>query len=73
MQNIFSKKNIILFGVSVALLVIGFFLLGQKPVNNPLGVNVAPLIIVGVYCVLIPFAILLKGKEKTESKQKRGV
>jgi hypothetical protein len=47
--------------------------LAQKPVENPLGLTVAPLILVGVYCILIPFAIINDSKENKESKQKKGV
>jgi hypothetical protein len=73
MKNIFSSKTKKLIGISLVLLVIGYFLLAQKPVENPLGVTVAPLIIVGVYCVLIPFALISGSKGKEESKQKKGV
>ena len=69
----FSNKNIRLFGLSVALLTIGYILLGQGPVQNQLSLSVAPIILVFTYCLLIPFALLYKGKEKDKSKQKQGV
>ena len=74
--SIFTSKNIMLFGVSVGLLVVGFILLGQGPVENPLSKSVAPVILIAVYCVLLPFAILAKTKEspaKDEQKKKQGV
>lgn len=72
MQNsIFSGKNFKLFGLSIALLVVGYILLGQGPVKNPLSMSVAPVILVVTYCVVIPIAILFKGKEdKNQTQQK---
>jgi hypothetical protein len=71
--NIFSTKNLKLFGICVALLTIGYILLGQGPVDNPLSKTVAPLVLVGVYCVLIPYAIMAKSKEppKDGKQQKK--
>ncbi|MDO5577548.1 MAG: hypothetical protein Q4F84_10760 [Fibrobacter sp.] len=69
MKNLFSLKTKKLLGISIALLVIGYFLLAQKPVENPMGLTVAPLILVGVYCILIPCALACKGNSSDESKQ----
>jgi hypothetical protein len=75
MQPIFSSLNYKILGVCVALLVVGYVLLAQGPATNPLSFTVAPLLLVVVYLVLIPFAILVKGKEKETPKeqQKKGV
>jgi len=73
MKNLFLSKTKKVFGISILLLAIGYFLLAQKPVENPLGLTVAPLILVGVYCILIPFAIIKDSKDSKESKQKKGV
>jgi hypothetical protein len=62
----FSSLNYKLLGLSVALLVIGYICLGQGPVTNQLSWSVAPIILVAVYCVLLPFAIIAKGKEKSK-------
>lgn len=64
----FSSKNLILFGISLALLVVGYVLLGQGPVDNPLSKTVAPIILVAVYCVLIPYAIMARDKDRPEEK-----
>jgi hypothetical protein len=55
---LFSKTNFYLFGLSGVLLVIGYILLGQGPADNHLSKSVAPVILVAVYCGLIPYAIL---------------
>lgn len=64
MKNLFSRKNIVLLIVSCILLVVGYVLLAQGPVDNPLSLSVAPFILVGCYCILIPAAIVLKGKKE---------
>lgn len=60
----FSSLNYKLLGLSVLLLIVGYILLGQGPVTNPLSLDLAPLVLVGVYCFLIPVAIIAKGKEE---------
>jgi len=42
---------------------VGYICLGQGPVNNPLSLTVAPVILVAVYCFLIPFAIIAHKKD----------
>jgi hypothetical protein len=60
----FSALNYKLFAISFALLVLGYILLGQGPVTNPLSLSVAPVILVAVYLVLLPIAIIAKGKDE---------
>ncbi|HON12294.1 MAG TPA: hypothetical protein PLE24_15635 [Chitinispirillaceae bacterium] len=74
MQNFFSSINYKLFARSLVLLVVGYIFLAQGPVDSTLSKSVAPLILVGVYCVLIPVALAVKGKEQKKSpQQKQGV
>lgn len=68
MQNIFTSVNHKLIVVSLVLLALGYFLLGRGPLDNPVSMTVAPLLLIGVYCGLIPFAILAKEKEKSQKK-----
>ena len=71
-DKIFSSKNITLFVVAITLLVVGYVLLGQGPVNNPLSKTVAPLVLIAVYCVFVPYAILAKSKkERTEEQAEK--
>lgn len=74
-MNLFSGKNLRLFGLGLLLLVVGYVFLGIGPVNNPLSKTVAPLILVAVYCVYFPWAILTRDKsvEHEKETQKEGV
>jgi hypothetical protein len=58
----FGPKTLKLLGVSIALLVVGYVLLGIGPEGNHLSRSVAPLVLVATYCVLIPLALLAKDK-----------
>jgi len=60
---IFSTTNFTLLGISILLLIIGYFFLGQGPVYNHLSWSIAPIILVFVYCILIPFTIIYDKKE----------
>jgi hypothetical protein len=62
----FDSLNLKLFGLSIFLLVVGYIFLGQGPVTSILSWSFAPIILVGVYCVLIPVAIVIKGKSETK-------
>lgn len=55
---LFSKKNFYLFGLSIALLIVGYVLLAWGPVDSFVSTNVAPVILVAVYCGLVPYALL---------------
>lgn len=66
--TVFGPKNVKLLLIAIALLVVGYVLLGQGPVDNPLSKTVAPIILVAVYCVLIPYAIMAKDKGRPEVK-----
>jgi hypothetical protein len=74
-STLFSSKNLMLFGIGLVLLTLGYILLGQGPVDNPLSKTVAPIVLIGVYCVLIPYAIMAKSKEpkKNDQQKKSGV
>ncbi|MBI5266338.1 MAG: hypothetical protein HY851_03810 [candidate division Zixibacteria bacterium] len=55
----FGKKNYIWFGVALGVMIIGYILLGTGDIT------LAPLLLVIAYCVLIPVAILVKGRPDT--------
>jgi hypothetical protein len=72
MQNsLFTAKNWKMFGLSLILLIVGYVLLGQGPVDNPLSKSVAPIILVAVYCIVIPYAILARDKSKETPKDQQ--
>ena len=59
-----SKKNLILIGIGILLLVIGFICLATGPADNPVSLSVAPIILTIAYVVIIPLGILYSGKDK---------
>jgi len=53
-------------GGAVAVIVIGFLLLAKgmySTWDDPLSVDVAPVVLVVGYCILVPFAIMRKGTD----------
>ena len=69
MNNLFSRKNILLFVVGGVVIMLGYILLAQGPVNNPLSLTWAPILLIIGYCVVIPVAIILRDNKK-ETKTK---
>ncbi len=69
---VFSTKNYKLFALSAFLLIVGYILLGQGPVYSFWSWKAAPVILVAVYCVLLPYAIIAHAKnEKKDLEKKR--
>ena len=60
----FDPLNLKLLSLSLLLLVVGYILLGQGPITSIFSWSLAPVLLVGVYCFLIPIAILAKGKSE---------
>jgi hypothetical protein len=67
MQDFFSSKNYLGLLLGAVLLVIGFYLLGLKPADNKLALNVAPFVLIFAFAVVLPISILM-GKDKEEKK-----
>jgi type VI protein secretion system component VasK len=68
---VFSSKNYKLLALSVALLIVGYILLGQGPVYSAWSWKIAPAILVAVYCVLLPYAIIAHARsEKKDLEEK---
>ena len=72
MQSLFGKKNYLGMGLAVLLLVAGFFLLGLKPANNKVALNVAPFVLLSAYLVVLPWS-LWKSPDKEGRNSREGV
>lgn len=68
---LFSKKNYQLFLLGIGLMVVGYVLLGQGPETNPLSLNVAPVMLVLAYCVVVPLALIVKSPESKDATRKK--
>jgi len=65
----FEKKNYVYIAAGIGVIVLGFVLLSlgiSTGWDNPLSVNVAPVVLVIGYCVIIPWAIMA-GRKKTDN------
>jgi hypothetical protein len=57
-----TKKNYMIIGLGIALIVIGYILMAANSVDGFLPTVVAPVLLVAGYCVIIPLGILIKDK-----------
>ncbi|MFQ6091299.1 MAG: hypothetical protein ACE5OR_01230 [bacterium] len=64
----FTKENYLLFLVGLAVIGLGYIALSRPPADNPWSLTVAPILLVLGYCVIIPIAIMLKGKNRNGEK-----
>lgn len=72
MQPFFGKKNYLGVGLAVLLLIVGFFLLGLKPASNKVALNVAPVVLLLAYLVVLPWS-LWKSTDKEGRNSREGV
>ncbi len=54
----FGRTNYILFGIGIIVIVVGFLTLWAKDIT------ISPILLVIGYCVIIPAAILIRGKKE---------
>ena len=54
----FTRTNYILFGVGLAVLIVGFKLLSIGPWNSVSSLTIAPILLILAYCIIFPVAIL---------------
>ncbi|MFA6455276.1 MAG: hypothetical protein WCW40_00530 [Bacteroidota bacterium] len=64
-----TNYQIILAGVVV--IIAGYFALSAKPWDNPVAMNVAPILLVLGYCVIIPFGIIYRKKRSAEESSEQ--
>jgi hypothetical protein len=57
-----TKKNYMIIGLGILLIVIGYVLMAANSVDGFLPTVVAPILLVAGYCVVIPLGILIKDK-----------
>ena len=61
----FARRNYLLFGAGVLLLIVGYFALAQGPYDSFSSLTLAPILLVIGYCVVLPFAIMYRGGKET--------
>ena len=57
-----TKQNYYLFGLAVAVLLLGYYFLSQGPADSFMSLTLAPIVLVIGYCVLVPLAIFWRRK-----------
>ncbi len=60
----FGKNNYLLFGLSLAIIFIGYIFMTIGPWDSFSSLTVAPILLVIGYCIALPIAILYKKKNK---------
>lgn len=65
-KNYWTKENYLILLIGFAVLIIGYFLMGQDPYDNPLSLSVSPIVLLIAYIVIFPLAIFYR-KKKNES------
>ena len=56
----FDRENLILFGIALAVIVVGYLFLAKG------SITIAPILLVLGYCVLVPVAIIFRPRRRRE-------
>jgi uncharacterized membrane protein HdeD (DUF308 family) len=62
-----TKKNLYLMGIGLAVLIIGYIFMAQPPVNSIWSLTIAPIILIIAYLIIIPLAIFYRKNKKVSS------
>ena len=66
----FERENYIIVGVGLLVIVLGYIALSQDGVEGFLPLTVAPILLLVGYCVIVPFGIMYRKKNRpAESTQ----
>ena len=67
----FGKINFLIFTAGLILIIVGYIIMAQPPVNGFLSRTLAPLILLFAYLIVIPYSIFyghFNNKKQSESK-----
>jgi hypothetical protein len=64
----FGKRNINILATGLVMLVIGYILMAQPPVNGFLSRTLAPIVLVIAYLVIIPISLMIRDKKEEIKK-----
>ena len=65
----FTIANYVLLAISLLVIVVGYAALGHGEWDSSASRNIAPILLVFGYCVMIPIAILYKKKESNAAQE----
>jgi len=68
----YTRRNAWVFGAGIAVIALGYFCLAQPPVDGPISLSVAPVLLALGYCVIIPVALLLRGPDEQKPTDGEG-
>jgi hypothetical protein len=67
----FERENFIIMGIGLLFIIAGYIALSGNTVEGFSQLTLAPLLLVTGYCVIIPFGIMYRRKEKPASSSEQ--
>ncbi|MCB9367429.1 MAG: hypothetical protein H6508_09640 [Calditrichaeota bacterium] len=58
----FTRKNYLILGAGVVMLLVGYVLMGQPPHDGFLSLTLSPILLTAAYCIVIPWGIMARDK-----------
>lgn len=66
-KDYWTKENIIFLSIGIVLLIIGYWLMSLPPWDNPIALNLSPIVLLIAYLIFIPLSIFYKKKSVNKS------
>ena len=67
-KDYWGKENMIFLSIGIALLIIGYVLMGTDPWDNPIALTLSPIVLLIAYLVFFPLSIFYKKKSENKSQ-----
>lgn len=64
----FGRENMFILAIGLVILVVGYILMAQPPVDSFWSLTLAPIVLMIAYLIVIPYAIM-HGHKKNKSEQ----
>ena len=65
----FDRQNLYLLAIGLGVLIIGYIMMAQGPVNSFWSLSAAPVVLMIAYLIIIPYAIMYNRKKKSNDTQ----
>jgi len=60
-----ERENYIILGIGLVVIILGYIALSENTVDGFWPLTVAPILLIIGYCVVVPFGIMYRKKQKT--------
>ncbi len=69
--KLYDKRNYTLLVIGVVVVILGYVALSLKPNDGIFTMNVAPVLLIVGYCVILPIALFIRPSSKVQQRENK--